>query len=197
MMLFAILFGLSMDYEVFLMSRIREEYLRSKRNDLAVADGLAATARVITAAAAIMVTLFLSFVIFGGERAIKLFGLGLAVAIFLDATLIRMVVVPSLMELFGDANWWLPKWLDRIIPKVSIERVPDVVADVPAAVLAPTAPASRDGGPRRPAPKKASRPKPKAGARKKTAATTSALAKPKARSKVSARKPAPKTAPRG
>ncbi len=191
MMLFAILFGLSMDYEVFLMSRIREEYLRSKRNDIAVADGLAATARVITAAAAIMVTLFLSFVIFGGERTIKLFGLGLAVAIFLDATLIRMVVVPSLMELFGDANWWLPHWLDRIIPKVSIERVPDVVADAPATPVVPeTVRAAR--GVTRPATKKVARPKAKASTSKKKPAAR----KPATRKTTAKKKPARKTGPR-
>jgi RND superfamily putative drug exporter len=126
MMLFAILFGLSMDYEVFLMSRIREEYLRTKRNDIAVADGLAATAGVITAAAAIMVTVFLSFM-FGDQREIKLFGLGLAVAIFLDATIIRMVVVPAFMELLGDVNWWLPRWLDRLLPRVSVEAAPAII----------------------------------------------------------------------
>ncbi len=195
MMLFAILFGLSMDYEVFLMSRIREEYLRSKRNDIAVADGLAATARVITAAAAIMVTLFLSFVIFGGERTIKLFGLGLAVAIFLDATIIRMIVVPSLMELFGDANWWLPHWLDRIIPKVSIERVPDAVADAPATVLAPVTAQARDGGSRRPASKKVSRPKVKKASSRSKAGAKPAVRKSAPR-KSTAKKPARKSSPR-
>jgi RND superfamily putative drug exporter len=122
MMLFAILFGLSMDYEVFLLSRVREEYLRSGDNGLAVADGLATTARVITAAAAIMVTVFLAFVLGGGVRQIKLFGLGLAVAILIDATIVRLVLVPSTMELLGDANWWLPKWLDRLLPHVDVER---------------------------------------------------------------------------
>jgi len=120
MMLFAILFGLSMDYEVFLISRIREEYLKTGRNDTAVADGLASTARVITAAAAIMIAVFLSFVL-GDTRVIKLFGIGLASAIFIDATLVRMLLVPATMELLGDANWWLPKWLDRILPHVEVE----------------------------------------------------------------------------
>jgi len=120
MMMFAILFGLSMDYEVFLLSRIREEYLRSGDNGLAVADGLAATARVITAAAAIMCTFFLSFVL-GNNIIIKLFGIGFAAAIFIDATLIRMVIVPSTMELLGDANWWLPRWLDSILPHLDVE----------------------------------------------------------------------------
>jgi RND superfamily putative drug exporter len=121
MLLFTILFGLSMDYEIFLLSRIREDYLKSRDNGLAVANGLAATARVITAAAAIMVTVFLSFVIGFDERAIKLFGLGLAVAIFVDATLIRMVLVPATMELLGDANWWFPQWLGRWVPKISVD----------------------------------------------------------------------------
>jgi RND superfamily putative drug exporter len=119
-MMFAILFGLSMDYEVFLLSRIREEYLRHGDNGRAVADGLSATARVITAAAAIMCTFFLSFVL-GDSIIIKLFGIGFASAIFIDATLIRMVIVPSTMELLGDANWWLPKWLDRILPHLDVE----------------------------------------------------------------------------
>ncbi|MFN2388602.1 MAG: MMPL family transporter [Actinomycetota bacterium] len=121
MMLFTILFGLSMDYEIFLLSRIREDYVRTKDNSLAVANGVAATARVITAAAAIMVTVFLSFVIGFDERAIKLFGLGLAVAIFVDATVIRMVLVPAAMELLGKANWWFPDWLARIVPRISVE----------------------------------------------------------------------------
>jgi putative drug exporter of the RND superfamily len=121
MMLFTILFGLSMDYEIFLLSRIREDYVKNRNNGLAVANGLASTARVITAAAAIMITVFLSFVIGFDERAIKLFGFGLAVAIFVDATLIRMVLVPATMELLGDANWWFPRWLGRLVPKISIE----------------------------------------------------------------------------
>jgi RND superfamily putative drug exporter len=120
MMLFAIVFGLSMDYEVFLLSRIREEYDRTGDNASAVADGLAATARVITAAAAIMVFVFGSFLL-EVERPIKLFGLGLAVAVLLDATVVRMVLVPATMELLGDRNWWFPRWLDRILPKLNVE----------------------------------------------------------------------------
>ncbi len=119
-MMFAILFGLSMDYEVFLLSRIREEYLETGDNGGAVADGLSATARVITAAAAIMCTFFLSFVL-GDNIIIKLFGIGFASAIFIDATLIRMVIVPSTMGLLGDANWWLPAWLDRVLPHLDVE----------------------------------------------------------------------------
>ena len=120
MMMFAIVFGLSMDYEVFLLSRIREEYDRSHDNALAVADGLAATARVITAAALIMVTVFASFVL-GDEPNIKIFGLGLAVAVLIDATVVRVVLVPATMELLGDRNWWFPRWLDRFTPRLHVE----------------------------------------------------------------------------
>jgi RND superfamily putative drug exporter len=120
MFLFAIVFGLSMDYEVFLLSRIKEEYDRTRDNGTAVADGLAATARVITAAALIMFCVFGAFVL-GDDRQLKLFGLGLAVAVLVDATLVRMVLVPSTMELLGDKNWWLPRWLDRILPKIHVE----------------------------------------------------------------------------
>jgi RND superfamily putative drug exporter len=120
MMLFTVLFGLSMDYEVFLLSRVREEYLLSGDNATAVADGLASTARVITAAAAIMIAVFMSFVL-GDLRVLKLLGLGLATAIFVDATIVRMVLVPSTMELLGNANWWIPKWLERVLPRISVE----------------------------------------------------------------------------
>jgi RND superfamily putative drug exporter len=118
--IFAIVFGLSMDYEVFLLSRIREEYDRTGDNATAVADGLALTARVITAAALIMFFVFGSFV-FGPEVALKLMGLGLAIAVLLDATVVRMVLVPATMELLGDWNWWLPTWLDRLLPRVHVE----------------------------------------------------------------------------
>ncbi|HEV3134445.1 MAG TPA: MMPL family transporter [Acidimicrobiia bacterium] len=120
MMMFAIVFGLSMDYEVFLLSRVREEYDRTHDNALAVADGLAATARVITAAALIMVTVFASFVL-GDDPNIKIFGLGLAVAVFIDATVVRIVLVPATMELLGDRNWWFPHWLDRLTPRLHVE----------------------------------------------------------------------------
>jgi RND superfamily putative drug exporter len=125
MMLFTVLFGLSMDYEVFLLSRVREEYLVTGDNGTAVADGLAATARVITAAAAIMIAVFMSFVL-GDQRVLKLLGLGLATAIFIDATVVRMVLVPATMELLGGANWWIPKWIDRIIPRISVDAPPDL-----------------------------------------------------------------------
>ncbi len=130
MFLFAIVFGLSMDYEVFLLSRIKEEYDRTKDNGVAVADGLAATARVISAAALIMFCVFAAFAL-GDDRQLKLFGLGLAVAVLIDATVIRMVLVPATMELLGDRNWWIPKWLDRILPNIEIEGKHHV-APVPA-----------------------------------------------------------------
>jgi RND superfamily putative drug exporter len=105
---------------VFLLSRIREEYVRTGDNASAVAEGLAATARVITAAAAIMVSVFGAFLL-GDIIFVKMVGLGLATAIFIDATLVRMVLVPATMELLGDRNWWYPAWLDRITPHVSVE----------------------------------------------------------------------------
>ncbi len=120
MMLFAIVFGLSMDYEVFLLSRIKEEYDKTGDAVNSVADGLAATARVITAAAAIMVVVFAGFML-EDVRVIKMFGLGLAAAVFLDATLVRMLLVPATMELLGERNWWLPKWLDRVLPTLNVE----------------------------------------------------------------------------
>jgi RND superfamily putative drug exporter len=120
-MMFAVLFGLSMDYEVFLLSRMREEYLGHGQTSRAVADGLAKTARVITAAAAIMVAVFLAFVV-SDEIFLKLLGVGMATAIFLDATVVRMVLVPALMQLFGRANWWIPRWLDRRLPRFDVER---------------------------------------------------------------------------
>ncbi len=129
MMLFAIVFGLSMDYEVFLLSRMREEYDKTGDNGTAVADGLAATARVITAAALIMILVFSAFVL-GDDRAIKLFGFGLAVAVFLDATIVRLILVPATMELLGNANWWIPKWLDRILPTVRVEPAEDLDAEL-------------------------------------------------------------------
>ena len=126
-MMFAILFGLSMDYEVFLLSRVREEYLRTGRTSDAVADGLAKTARVITAAAAIMVVVFLAFV-FSTEVFLKLMGVGMATAVLVDATIVRMVLVPAVMQLLGRANWWMPRWLDRALPRLDGPAPPPVPA---------------------------------------------------------------------
>jgi RND superfamily putative drug exporter len=120
MILFAIVFGLSMDYEVFLLSRVREEYARTNDAVESVADGLAATARVITAAAAIMVVVFGSFVL-EDDRVLRMFGLGMAVAVLLDATVIRMLLVPATMQVLGARNWWMPRWLDRLVPRLSAE----------------------------------------------------------------------------
>ena len=131
MMMFAIVFGLSMDYEVFLLSRVKEEFDRTGDPVGSVADGLASTARVITAAAAIMVVVFGSFVL-EDDRIIKLFGTGLAVAIFLDATIVRMVLVPATMELLGSRNWWLPGWLDRALPVINVEGATAVPVPVAA-----------------------------------------------------------------
>jgi RND superfamily putative drug exporter len=127
--MFTILFGLSMDYEVFLLSRMREEWVRTGDNSLAVANGLAVTGRIITAAAAIMFCVFGSFVVNDPLHILKVFGLGLAVAVAVDVTLVRMVLVPSLMELLGPRNWWMPGWLARAVPTLGTEgAVPPVPA---------------------------------------------------------------------
>jgi len=144
-MMFAILFGLSMDYEVFLLSRVREEYLRHGDTARAVSDGLAKTARVITAAAAIMVVVFLAFVT-SGEIFLKLMGIGMATAILVDATVVRMVLVPALMSILGPHAWWLPRWLDRVIPDLQLEGplepAPEVEPEA-ASEAAPVGPARR------------------------------------------------------
>ena len=118
--MFPILFGLSMDYEVFLLSRIREEYARTGDNAESVARGLAGTGRVITSAALIMIAVFLSLAA-SPVPSLKMLGIGLATAIFVDATLVRMVLVPATMSLLGKANWWLPAWLDRALPHLTVE----------------------------------------------------------------------------
>lgn len=120
MFMFAILFGLSMDYEVFLLSRVREHYLITGDNDTSVIHGIASTARVITSAALIMISVFGGFVL-ATDPVTKMFGLGLATAILVDATIVRIVLVPATMKLMGDANWWMPRWLDRIVPTIHIE----------------------------------------------------------------------------
>ncbi|MCW2614112.1 MAG: hypothetical protein JWN08_1106 [Frankiales bacterium] len=126
-LMFAILFGLSMDYEVFLLSRMREHWLRTGDSSRAVADGLAATARVITAAAAIMVAVFLAFVL-SSDVILKVLGLGLATAILVDATVVRLLLVPAVMQLLGRATWWLPSWLDRRLPQLHVEGPPEITA---------------------------------------------------------------------
>jgi putative drug exporter of the RND superfamily len=133
MFMFAILFGLSMDYEVFLLSRVRGEFVATGDNHASVIRGLAGTARVITSAALIMISVFLGFVL-GEDPSIKMFGLGLATAILVDATIVRMVLVPATMKLLGDANWWLPSWLDRLLPTLDVEGstglpIPEAAAD--------------------------------------------------------------------
>ncbi len=144
MMMFAIVFGLSMDYEVFLLSAVREEFDRTGDNRSAVATGLATTARLITAAALIMVCVFASFVL-ADVRALKLIGLGLAVAVAVDASVVRIVLVPATMELLGNANWWLPKWLDRRLPRVHVEGEP--AGDAITAIDASDASDRRPAGP--------------------------------------------------
>ena len=131
----AILFGLSMDYQVFLVSRMNEEWVHGRRNSVAVRTGQVETARVITAAATIMICVFLTFS-FMGSRDIAEFGIGLAAAVALDAFILRTVLVPAMMHLFGDANWWLPRWLDRRLPHLAIEPPePAPAAPVPAAAI--------------------------------------------------------------
>jgi putative drug exporter of the RND superfamily len=144
LMMFTVLFGLSMDYEVFLLSRIREEWRRTGDPSTSVADGLAKTARVITAAAAIMICVFGSFVIGDQVHVLKVLGLGLAAAILIDATLVRMILVPSVMEMLGRANWWFPRWLERAVPHLGkeIDVTPTGPPDPPfnnGAVPGPTA----------------------------------------------------------
>ncbi len=120
MMMFAILFGLSMDYEVFLLSRVREEYLVDRDNRRSIVAGVTTTARVITSAALIMISVFVAFLL-NDNTTVKMVGLGLATAVFVDATLVRTILVPATMVLVGDANWWLPRWLDRLLPNLDIE----------------------------------------------------------------------------
>jgi RND superfamily putative drug exporter len=135
-MVFAILFGLSMDYQVFLVSRMHEEYVRTGDNSAAVRRGLAGSGRVVLIAAAIMASVFAAFIP-TNQAMIKLFGVALASAVVIDAFIVRLVIVPSAMSIFGNANWWLPKWLDKILPTVHIEPGEDEIVDdepEPAAV---------------------------------------------------------------
>lgn len=116
----SVLFGLSMDYQVFLVSRMYEEWLETGDNRRAVRVGLAETSRVINSAAVIMISVFLAFVL-SGDRLIAMFGIALAAAVALDAFVLRTLLVPALMHLLGGANWWIPRWLDRRLPRISIE----------------------------------------------------------------------------
>jgi RND superfamily putative drug exporter len=120
-MMFAILFGLSMDYEVFLLSRIREDFDRTGDSHASVVRGLASTARVITSAALIMISVFLAFVT-NPSPTVKMIGLGMAVAVFVDASVVRMMLVPATMEIAGRWNWWIPRWLDRVLPHINVDR---------------------------------------------------------------------------
>ena len=136
MLMFAILFGLSMDYEVFLLSRVREQYLTHRDPKRAVVEGIGSTARVITSAALIMISVFGAFVL-STDVTTKLFGVGLGVAVLLDVTLVRMVLVPAAMSLLGHRAWWLPAWLDRMLPTIDLEGTghhadPAVVSDTGA-----------------------------------------------------------------
>ena len=140
LMLFAILFGLSMDYEVFLVTQIKERYEETKDNRRSVVDGLAQTGKIITSAALIMFCVFAAFVA-NGDPTVKQFGIGLATAILIDATIVRCLIVPAVMVLTGKANWWLPGWLDRILPRVSIEGEGYFDRHPPKAPPAPAAPA--------------------------------------------------------
>jgi RND superfamily putative drug exporter len=121
MLMFAILFGLSMDYEVFLISRVREQYLHHRNAKRAIVEGVGSTARVITSAALIMISVFGAFIM-ASDVTTKLFGVGLALAVLLDVTLVRMVLVPAAMSLLGDRAWWLPGWLQTRLPAIDIEE---------------------------------------------------------------------------
>jgi putative drug exporter of the RND superfamily len=129
MLMFAILFGLSMDYEVFLLTRVREHYLRHHDPQASIIDGLRTTGRVITSAALIMIAVFGAFILMS-DVTTKMFGVGLALAVLLDVTLVRMVLVPSVMSLLGHRAWWLPDWLDRLLPNFDLEG-DDGQIDVP------------------------------------------------------------------
>jgi putative drug exporter of the RND superfamily len=130
LLMFAILFGLSMDYQVFLLSRIHEHYTESHDNREAVVDGLASSARVITSAALIMVSVFASFIL-NGDPTVKQFGVGLAVAIAVDATIVRCLLVPATMIIVGHRNWWFPKWLEQVLPRVGLESEDSLPALAP------------------------------------------------------------------
>jgi RND superfamily putative drug exporter len=141
LLMFAILFGLSMDYEVFLLTQMREHYAEYGDEKRAVIEGLANTGRVITSAASIMVCVFISFVL-SGDPVVKEFGVGLAVAIAIDSTIVRCLLVPAVMVLLGKWAWWMPKWLERVVPHVSIEGEEFFAARDAATAAAPPVPAA-------------------------------------------------------
>jgi RND superfamily putative drug exporter len=128
MLMFAIVFGLSMDYEVFLLYRVHEAYLKTGDSHRSVAIGIGGTARVITTAAAVMIVVFASFVA-DPDPTIKMLAVGMAVSVLIDASIVRMILVPAVMSLLGDRAWWLPRWLDRILPRIDIEGPMDEAAD--------------------------------------------------------------------
>jgi RND superfamily putative drug exporter len=147
-LMFTVLFGLSMDYEVFLLSRIREEWLASGDSRESVVRGLAATGRVITCAALIMVAVFSGFAL-DSDVTVKMMGVGMATAVAIDATLVRMVLVPATMALLGRANWWLPGWLDRVLPRVDVHGGAPVALGGPVSVVRPAtvSPGAPDAAP--------------------------------------------------
>jgi putative drug exporter of the RND superfamily len=146
MMVFAIVFGLSMDYEVFLLSRVHESWISTRDPHRAVAIGIGSTARVITTAAAIMVTVFASFVL-NDQLAVKMVAVGMAVAVFIDASLVRMVLVPAIMALLGAKAWWMPRWLERVVPQLHLEgselAAAAGAAETPGGTPAPVGPRRR------------------------------------------------------
>jgi RND superfamily putative drug exporter len=130
MIMFAIVFGLSMDYEVFLLSRVQEVWDRTHDHHFAVASGLSSTGRVISCAALIMIAVFLSFVT-SSQVVIKQLSIGLSASILIDATVVRLLLVPAVMYLFGTSSWWIPRWLDRILPRINVEGIPEAPARAP------------------------------------------------------------------
>ena len=141
MLVFCIVFGLSMDYEVFLLSRVHEAWLDTRDAHRAVAIGIGATARVITTAAAIMIVVFTSFVI-NPNPAVKMLAIGMAFAVLIDASLVRMCLVPSIMSLLGSHAWWMPRWLEPVVPQLHLEGSPDAAGTRPS----PRWPAPRPPG---------------------------------------------------
>jgi RND superfamily putative drug exporter len=155
MIMFAIVFGLSMDYEVFLLSRVKEIWDRKRDQHLAVAGGLSSTGRVISCAALIMIAVFLSFVT-SNQVVIKQLSIGLAASILIDATIVRLLLVPAVMYLFGPASWWIPRWLDRLLPRIDVEgeAEPAALADQASASARSTGTGRRASQSGRPGPRR-------------------------------------------